>query len=154
MPQASYPPLNMHFVVEFNNKEFLADRSFQSVQGLKARICENEGKKGTHVHFENIILRRAYQPNSKLVKWCMDAINNRKKQPVDLLIKLLNSDHEMLSGWRIERAMPVAWGVEELHAQETKILIETIELDYHHFHVLNSKGVDVAPMRTTVRKKK
>lgn len=153
MPQSINPPLNMHFVVEFNNKAFSEDRNFQSVQGLQARISENENKQGVYTQFENIILRRAYEPDSGLVKWCMDAINNHKKQPVNLLIKLLNTEHEMLSGWNIENAVPIAWGVEELHAQETKILIETIELAYERFQVLDSKGRIIAPAATIKSKR-
>lgn len=143
MPQATYPPLNMHFVVEFAGS--FKDNSFQSVQGLQARICENEDKKGSHTQYENIVLKRAYQPDSELVKWCMEAINNHKKQPLNLIIRLLNAKHEMLSGWQIEQAVPVAWGVEELHAQESKILIETIELKHRRFQVLDGKGKIIAP---------
>lgn len=136
----------MHFIVEFIDEDFWEDKNFQSVQGLQARICEKEDRRGIHAQFENIILRRAYQPDSKLVKWCMDAINNHKKQALNLTIKLLNAEHEMLSGWMIEKTLPVAWGVEELHAQETKILIESIELSYQRFQVLDSKGRIVAPV--------
>lgn|GEM_PF-2523795 len=153
MPRSIHPPLNMHFIVEFNNKELITDKNFQSVSGLKARIHENEDKKGTHIQFENIILKRAYQPDSGLVKWCMDAINNNKKEPTNLIVRLLNADHDMLSGWQIEKAIPIAWGVEELHAQETKILIETIELSYQCFHVLNSKGKVIAPPTKPIKKK-
>jgi len=148
LPRSTYPPLNMHFVVEFHSKEFIMDKGFQSVQGLQARIAQTEDKRRVQADFENLILKRAYQPNSKLVRWCMDAINNLKKEPIDLTVKLLNADHHMLSGWRIIQAIPIAWGVEELHAQESKILIESIELKYHYFEVLNSKGNVVAPKIT------
>jgi phage tail-like protein len=135
----------MHFVVDFDDERFLDDKDFQSVQGLKARICKNEGKKGTHAQFDNIILRRAYKPASKIVTWCLDAINNNKTQALDLTVKLLNAELELLSGWKIEHAVPVAWGVDELHAQETKILMETIELSYQRFYVLDRKGIAIAP---------
>lgn len=145
LPRSTYPSLNMHFAVEFDSKRFKADRNFQSVQGIKARICENEVKKGTHVQFENIILRRAYLPDSLLVKWCMDAINNQKKQPLSFTVKLLNANEDMLCGWEIENALPISWGIEELHSQDAKILIEIIELSYQRFQVLNSKGNNIAP---------
>lgn len=138
-----YPPLNMHFIVEFDDKDLNPDRNFQSVQGLSARVVDAADKNKKSVQFQNIILRRAYQPESKLVKWCMNAINNQTNTPVNFTVKLLNAQHEMLSGWKIENAIPVAWGVEELHSQDTKILIEVIELEYLRFHVLNSKGENV-----------
>ena len=148
LPRAIYPPLNMHFSVEFKNKYLSKDKNFQSVHGLQARIVNDESTDKSFPVFENIILRRAYQPISKLVKWCMNAINNNKKQPIDIVVKLLNAEHDMLSGWKIEKAIPIAWGVEELHAQETKVLIEIIELSYLRFQVLDSKGNIIAPVPT------
>ncbi|PVW13196.1 phage tail protein [Marixanthomonas spongiae] len=145
-PRKTYPPLNMHFVVEFEGQKSISDGQFQSVQGLQARICTKEDSKERKVHFENIVLKRAYQPNSKLIAWCMDAINNHKKQPRNLLIKLLNAQHEPISAWEIEQAVPVGWGVEELHAQDTKILLECIELDYKYFQVIDGDGNVIAPI--------
>ncbi|WP_179019635.1 phage tail protein [Winogradskyella forsetii] len=143
MAQINYPPLNMHFVVHFNRKELMADVNFQSVQGLQVRVDKTDGK--DRVYYGNIILKRAYEPSSKLVTWCMDVIKKRQKLPVNLIVKLLNAEHEMLSGWKIEKAMPVAWGVEELHAQESRILIETIELEPQYFYVLDHNGKIIAP---------
>ncbi|MEP3836896.1 MAG: phage tail protein [Algibacter sp.] len=143
----NYPPLNMHFIVHFHNKALLSDTNFQSVEGLQARIIENEGKK--QVKYDHLVLKRAYQPDSSLVAWCMDAINNNKKQATNLTVNLLNADHEIISGWQIEKALPVAWGVEELHAQDTKILIETVELQYRRFNVLNNKGEVITPFKLT-----
>ncbi|KAA5821412.1 phage tail protein [Algibacter amylolyticus] len=145
MAKINYPPLNMHFAVHFHSKTLSNDVSFQSVQGLQARIIENEGKK--QVKYDNLVLKRAYQPDSNLVAWCMDAINNNIKQATNLTVNLLNADHEIISGWQIEKALPVAWGVEELHAQDTKILIETVELEYQRFKVLNNKGEVIAPFK-------
>ncbi|XMO86241.1 phage tail protein [Algibacter sp. AS12] len=142
MAKINYPPLNMHFAVHFHSKALINDVSFQSVQGLQSRIIKNEGKK--QVKYDNLVLKRAYQPDSNLVAWCMDAINNNKKQAINLTVNLLNADHEIISGWQIEKGLPVAWGVEELHAQDTKILIETVELQYQRFNVLNNKGEVIA----------
>ena len=145
-PRETYPPLNFHFVISFHNKEY-KDSQFQSVQGLQARIEQKENNK-VHTQFENIILKRAYQPDSKLVEWCMNALNNNKKEPQDLTIKLLSAKHKLVSAWIIEQAVPVGWGVEELHAQDAKVLLECIELSYAYFQVVNSKGIIVAPVPT------
>lgn len=74
LPRSIYPPLNMHFIVEFDEKYFSMNAHFQSVQGPKARICRDEVNKKEHIQFENLILRRAYQPDSKMVKWCVNRI--------------------------------------------------------------------------------
>ena len=141
MTQANYLPLNMHFVVEFQLKDLVDDVHFQSVQGLAMRLDKTDGE--PRVKYGNLILKRAYEPDSKIVSWCMEVIKNRRKLPIDLTVKLLNADHKMLSGWNIEKAMPIAWGVAELNAQETKILIETIELELQSFSVLDSNGANV-----------
>ncbi|MGI9552460.1 MAG: phage tail protein [Aurantibacter sp.] len=140
-----YPPLNFHFDVEFRHKDFKRDHKFQSVDGLHAQLVKDEGQKNPHAVFDHIVLKRAFEPDSKLVGWCMDAINNKVFKAVTLTIKLLNSKHEVLSAWIVEKAIPVGWGVAELHAEESKILIETIELRYRYFQVVDSKGRIVAP---------
>ncbi len=148
MPTANtYPPLNVHFDIEFRTKTKVEVESFQSVIGLQARLVKEEGHKNPQAEYENIVLRRAYNPNSKMVTWCMNAINNKVFLAKNMTIQLLDSKHELVSAWQVENAIPVAWGVEELHAQNPKILIEVIELKYKRFHVLNSKGRNVAPIK-------
>lgn len=154
MLRDKYPPLNMHFIVQFSGSEFDNEIHFQSVDGLKARICENENKSGTYVKFDNLILKRAYQPDSKLHRWCMDAINYNKEKPLNLNVYLLNAQHEPISTWKIEKATPVAWGVDELNAQESKILIETIELTYHRFQIVSNLDKTGGPKMPITRKKK
>ena len=145
MPQDYTPLLNTHFRVDFQSAGFQNDISFHSVEGLKVSFRKREGSGKRHPYFENIILRRAYQPNSTIVKWCMDSINNRNKQPVDVLVNLLDAMQKPVCGWHITGAIPIAWGVEDLHAQEPKVLIERIELIYEYFQVTNSEGEIIAP---------
>ena len=144
---STYPTLNMYFTVEFQNKDLLGDHRFQSVQGLKASLIKEEGVKVPRAVFEIIILRRAFEPDSKLVEWCMDTINNKVFKHEGITIKLLDGKHELISGWIVTDAIPLAWSVEELHAQDSKVLIETIELKYKNFQVLNSKGQIIAPIK-------
>lgn len=145
------PALNMYFIVEFLNNDLQGDYRFQSVQGLKASLIKKEGVKLPHAIFENIILKRAFEPDSKLVEWCMNAINNKVFKQESLTIKLLDFNHEFVSGWHVSSAIPVGWGVEELHAQDSKVLIESIELKYSNFEVLDSKGKLIAPKKRTFR---
>ncbi|NER16598.1 phage tail protein [Spongiivirga citrea] len=143
----TYPPLNVHFNIEFRAKTKIEVEPFQSITGLQAKLIKEEGDKNPLAVYENIVLRRAYNPNSNIVTWCMQAINNKVFQSKNMTIQLLDSKHELISAWEVENAIPVAWGVEELHAQNPKILIEVIELKYQRFHVLNSKARNVAPLK-------
>lgn len=154
MLRDKYPALNMHFIVKFSGSEFDNEIHFQSVDGLKARIFEHENKSGTYVKFDTLILKRAYLPDSKMQRWCMDAINHNKQKPLNLSIHLLNAQHQPISTWKIEKALPIAWGVDQLHAQESKILIETIELAYHQFQIVSSGEKISVPKSPIIKKKR
>jgi phage tail-like protein len=95
--------------------------------------------------FKELVLKRAYRPNSNLLEWCMDAMNNHKREEENLTVTLLNSRRDMISAWRIEKAMPIGWHIDELHAEDSKILMETITLTYDYFEVVNGLGKVVAP---------
>lgn len=154
MLRDKYPPLNMHFIVQFSGSEFDDEIHFQSVDGLKARIFDHEDKSGTYVKFDNLILKRAYLPDSKMHRWCMDAINYNKQKPLNISVHLLNAQHQPISTWKIEKAIPVAWGVDQLHAQESKILIEIIELAYHRFRIVKGGEKTGVPKLPFIKKKR
>jgi len=139
------PLLNFHFSVEFFNVKYNADHQFSSVEGLHAQLVTDENDGTSKALFDTLILKRAYEPDSKLLKWCMDAINNLEIQEENLSVKLLNTKHEVICAWNIEKAVPISWSIAELNAEESQVLIETIVLKYDFFEVVNSKGEIVAP---------
>jgi hypothetical protein len=137
--------LNCNFRVEFENPEFKDDTRFFAVQGLYARRPVNIPFVDIPAQFDNIVLKRAYEPDSKLLDWSMDTINNNGSQRENFIVFLLDSKLARISAWKIKKAIPVAWGVEELHAQETKVLLETLELRYEYFEVVDRRGNVIAP---------
>jgi len=145
MPPAVASPLNCHFRVVFDNPIFISDIGFYTIQGLSAKLSSDVLSDNTHVHFENIRLTRAYRPDSKLIAWCMEAINNQNYEVENFRILLLGAKEKILSTWLIKEAVPAGWSIEEFHAQESRILLETIELRYSYFEVVNSKGQIIAP---------
>ena len=79
-----------------------------------------------------------------------------------LLIKKIKSIHlvdiKTIQGFTLyvlieNNWFQLSWSVEELHAQESKVLIETIELKYKNFQVLNSKDKVITPKKTKRIKK-
>ena len=139
------PLLNFHFSVEFFDTKYSEDHQFSSVEGLHAQLVNDETDGASKALFETLVLKRAYEPDSKLLKWCMDAINNLAIEEKNMSIKLLNAKHEAISAWNIEKALPIGWSIAELNAEESQVLIETIVLKYEFFEVVNSKGEIVAP---------
>lgn len=138
-----YPPLGFHFKVEFSHIE--GEFQFQSVSGLTVELETEqiaEGGENRFKHqlpvrtkFPNLVLKRGLLVNSGLVKWCRDAVEDYDITPVDLTISLLNDEHEPLMTWNVVHAYPVKWAMADFNAEESKIVIETIELAYNYFNI-------------------
>lgn len=139
-----YPPLGFHFLVEFGDDK---DQSqFQSVSGLTVDIETEEITEGGENRFKhklpvrarypNLVLKRGLGTNSKLLEWCQKASEGFEFEPADLVIKLLNQENEPLLSWNVVNAYPVKWAVSEFNAEESRVVIETIELTYSYFKTL------------------
>ncbi|MBT3385301.1 MAG: phage tail protein [Prolixibacteraceae bacterium] len=140
---SDYAPVGFHFKVEFTGIGSDADVFFQSVTGLSVDIDTEEIAEGGENRFKhklpvrtkypNLVLKRGLLVNSDVIKWCNDAIQNGIFNPVDIIVKLLNEKHEPLMTWNVVHAYPVKWAVSDFNAEESKIVIETIELVYNYF---------------------
>jgi len=139
-----YPPLGFHFLVEFGDDK---DQSqFQSVSGLTVDIETEEITEGGENRFKhklpvrarypNLVLKRGLATNSKLLEWCQKASEGFEFKPADLVIKLLNQENEPLLSWNVVNAYPLKWAVSEFNAEESRVVIETIELTYSYFKTL------------------
>lgn len=138
-----YPPLGFHFRVEIDgiNGEF----EFQSVAGLSVEIETEEMSEGgenrfkhklpVRTKFPNLVLKRGAKINSEIITWCRNAVENFEIEPKNVVVSLLNEKHEPLSTWNIVHAWPVKWSVSDLNAEESKLVIETIELAYNYFNI-------------------
>jgi phage tail-like protein len=138
-----YPPLGFHFKVEFANipDEF----KFQSVSGLTIELETEEIAEGGENRFKhklplktkfpNLVLKRGLMAGSALIKWCREAIEDFNIVPTDLTISLLNEKHEPLMTWNVVHAYPIKWAITDFSAEESKLVIETIELAYNYFNI-------------------
>ncbi|HAX16790.1 MAG TPA: glycerol acyltransferase [Leeuwenhoekiella sp.] len=138
-----YPPVGFHFKVEFGAVSPEIDHQFQSVSGLSVDIEMEEYAEGgenrfkhklpVRTKFPNLVLKRGLVSDSKLIKWCKDAVENFDFSPTDVTIKLLNNEHEPLVTWNVVHAYPVKWSVSDFNAEQNSIAVETIELAYNYF---------------------
>lgn len=146
MAENYYPPVGFHFSVAFEGGAE-AESQFQSVSGLSMDLDTEqyaEGGENRFKHtlplktkFTNLVLKRGLYIQSDLTDWCKDAMENFKFSPKDLTIMLKNEQHEPLMTWQVSRAYPVKWSVDDFNAEESKIVIETIELCYNYFKVIS-----------------
>jgi phage tail-like protein len=142
-----YPPVGFHFIVSLDREvtDDENDARFQSVSGLNVEFETETIREGGENRFEhkipvrskypNLILKRGMVTGSKLINWCLDAFENLKIVPADMVISLLNEHHEPLMSWKIKHAWPLKWNVADFNAEESKLVIETIELSYQYFTV-------------------
>ncbi|MCG8306776.1 MAG: phage tail protein [Cytophagales bacterium] len=141
------PPVGFHFSVEFTGLGTGAkDHRFQSVSGLTVDIETEEVTEGGENRFKhkipvrtkypNLVLKRGLIVDSDVIDWCKRAVENFDFEPIDLIVKLLNEKHEPLLSWNIVHAYPIKWSVNDFNAEESKVVIETIELVYNYYNTI------------------
>ena len=138
-----YPPLGFHFKVEFANLK--SEIEFQSVSGLTVELDTEDIAEGGENRFKHrlpvqsryskLVLRRGLLTDSSLIKWCRDAVEEFNISPTDITISLLNGEHEPLMTWNVMHAYPVKWSMGDFNAEQSQIVIETIELVYNYFNI-------------------
>ncbi|MCB0555661.1 MAG: phage tail protein [Phaeodactylibacter sp.] len=144
-----YPPVSFHFRVRFTGKSELAGEiQFQSVSGLNVELQTETIKEGGENRFEHVvpvrskysdlILKRGVVKDSKVIAWCRKAIESLAIEPITLKVDLLNEEHNELVSWTVYHAWPKKWSVSDLNAEQSAILIETLELNYNYFEVNHS----------------
>jgi phage tail-like protein len=142
-----YPPVGFHFGVSFDSSvtDNENDGRFQSVAGLNVEFETETVKEGGENRFEHVlpvrakysklVLKRGMFTDSNVIRWCLDAFENMTIQPADMVISLLNEEHEPLMSWSVKNAWPTKWNITDFNAEENKLIIETIELTYQFFTI-------------------
>ncbi|PPD38725.1 MAG: glycerol acyltransferase [Methylobacter sp.] len=144
-----YPPLGFYYQVNFNGvSKDKNDLRFQTVSGLSVEYEYESFKEGGENRFEHklpvrtkyadMVLKRGMLTNLKdktIIKWFLDAFQDRIFQPADISVILMNEKGQPLRTWNVVNAIPKKWSVSDLNANESAIVIETLELAYRYFSV-------------------
>ncbi len=136
-----YPPVGFHFRVSFQLEEAGdADTRFQEVSGLGQELNTEELVEGGELRFAhqlpvgtrhgNLVCKRGLLPDSGLVRWVRDALEEFTFTPTTVVVTLLNEKHEPLTGWHFSNVYPVKWTIGNLNAMDNSIVVETLELAY------------------------
>ena len=146
--EPNYPPVGFHFKVEFLDVPGLSNRDvyFQSVSGLSRELgteTVNSGgenrfsyKLPTRAQYPNLVLARGLVVDSKLIQWATDAIEHFDIQTSTVMVTLLNENHEPLQTYQCIHAWPQKWNISNFNAEESKIVIETMELAYQYYKII------------------
>jgi phage tail-like protein len=145
IPGGYYPPVGFHFSVFFSgiSAEGDNDTRFQSVSGLTMEYDTESIKEGGENRFEHklpgrtkypdLSLKRGMLTNSNVINWVKNALQNREFKPIQIIVKLLNEEHQPLKTWNIMNAWPKKWAVSDFNAQENAIVVETLDISYSFF---------------------
>lgn len=140
-----YPLIpGFHFRVMFTGQGLGANESsFQSVGGLEVSVDTESVREGgenrfeyalpTKTNYSTLKLNRGLLKGSDVVAWIKRAIQDLEIEPVDLQVALLDKEHAPLLTWNIKHAWPMKWSVSEFNAENSALVIETLELRYLYF---------------------
>lgn len=130
------------------------DVMFQSVSGLSVDIETEEYAEGGENRFKhnlpvrtkypNLVLTRGLAASSEVSDWAQRAIENFDFKPANLTIILQNELRAPMHVWSVFNAIPVRWSVGGFNAEESAIVIETLELKYNYFEVKNPEKLGLS----------
>ncbi|NOR10394.1 MAG: phage tail protein, partial [Desulfovibrionaceae bacterium] len=83
--------------------------------------------------FGNLVLKRGLLTESGVIEWIKDAIENFEFKPADVLVSLLDEEHQPLASWTFVAAWPVKWSLGAFDAKKNEVVVETLELAYRYF---------------------
>lgn len=142
---AYYPPWGFHYRVEFEGSKQPNDARFQTVSGLSVEYDIEEYREGgenrfTHklpgrTKYSDLVLKRGLLIGSDVTTWVVAAFRERSFRPRTINVILMNEKSEALRTWNVVHAVPKRWSVSDLNANESSLVVETLELTYRYFTV-------------------
>lgn len=132
---ATYPLPKFHFLVQWGGTRI----GFSEVTGLDMQIEPIEYREGSSPQytkikmpglqkFSNITLKRGtFNGDREFYSW-MRTVSLNTIERRDLVISLLNENHEPVISWKIINAFPIKVQASDLKADGNEVAIETLEL--------------------------
>jgi phage tail-like protein len=141
---AQYPIPKFHFQVEWGGAKI----GFTEVSGLDVSTDVIEYREGSSKEyhkvkmpgmqkFSNITLKRGtFSGDNDFYDW-YNTIALNTVQRRDLVISLLNENHEPVVVWKIKNAFPVKVTSTDLKADGNEVAIETLEIAHEGLTIQN-----------------
>ena len=130
-----YPMPAYHFIVDWGGTRL----GFTEVSGLEIDIDVVEYREGSDpnqaahkmpglTRYKNIILKRGIAKGDNDFFTWMNTKNLNQVERRDIIIKLLNENHEPVMSWKARNAFPVKLTGPVLNANSSEAAIEELEL--------------------------
>jgi phage tail-like protein len=141
-----YPPVGFHFKVEVLGVDPVDnDVRFSDVSGLSVEMDAEEIAEGGENRFlqkypvkskySELILKRGLLPDSGIVGWIRQCLEEFDIKPKNIDVKLLNAEHEPLVTWHVVNAYPTKWSVSDFSSTGNEVVVESLQFFYQYFSV-------------------
>ncbi|MGQ8364219.1 phage tail protein [Glaciecola sp. 1036] len=139
-----YPLPVFHFAVQWGGTRI----GFSEVSGLTQEVQPIEYRDGTFLEFSaikmpglkkysNITLKRGVtKGDNDFFNW-LNTVSLNKVERRDIVVSLLNEEHEPVMSWKVHNAFPVKVEGPGLKATGNEVAIESIELAHEGLRVQN-----------------
>jgi phage tail-like protein len=144
---SQYPPVGFSFWVSFGIGDHPVDIAFQDVAGIGMELQTEDVVEGgenmftqklpTRANYTPLVLKRGLAIKSPVTDWIRDSIENLSIKPLTIIVALLNEKKEPLIAYRFINAYPLKWSISNFNAETSSVVIETLELYYQYFKIIN-----------------
>lgn len=138
----NYPMPAYHFTVNWGGSKI----GFQEISGLNLEVNVVEYRDGASPEFHtrkmpgmlkysNVVLKRGVtRGDNEFFHW-INTIRLNTVERRDIIISLLNEEHEPVMTWQLRNAFPVRYSGPVLSANSSDVAIEELELAYEDLTV-------------------
>src|SRR3954451_18227762 len=143
------PPLSHRFGVFFFAIGAIpnpVDIRFQKVSGLNAEVNTDTITEGgqnlythripTKINYNNLVLERGIVTGSPLHIEFNSTFSFFRFAPSNVMVTLFSEYNIPIAGWLFMKAYPVKWSIADFDANANAVVIETMELAYTRFQVI------------------
>ncbi|RCU50597.1 MULTISPECIES: phage tail protein [Corallincola] len=140
----NYPLPKFHFSVEWGGQSI----AFSEVSGLDVETEVIEYRSGAHPEyskikmpgmqkFSNVTMKRGvFKSDNEYFAW-YNSVKMNTIERRDVIISLLNEEHEPVMVWKIKNAWPTKIQSTDLKAEGNEVAIESIELVHEGLVIQN-----------------
>lgn len=143
------PALSHRFSVLFfraGRAAYVTDFAFQRVSGINSEVqleTINEGGQNLYAHrvpgrinYGNLVLERGYTLGSPLTLEFLNTFSRYQFVPSRVLVMSHDDTGIPIGAWSFEKAYPVKWSLSDFDAQDSKVLVDTMEVAYTRYQAI------------------
>jgi phage tail-like protein len=136
-----------HFRVDFAVFGlFMSDTGFRKINGIGFEMntsdvevggsATNKIQKLNSINFNDLVMERASERRSDLIKWLHQQCMSRRKSKIPIVVSLLDGYGMAMISWVFYNAYPVKWEISNIDSEGSgsgAILMDKITFKYEYY---------------------